>query len=177
MFVKYKMLVAVVALGLTLGSVMAQSESVIGQSERIGLGKCDSNNQCAIVLPGSTSEVGALCPGGKMSILWNKGEGWRLVSCFCGCTEQNNKNWFISPDGKVLGLQVGRFFNKNIFSEKINPVIPDLFHSHEMCASADLRLLGKSSFILLDKVPSNKKRSILLRYYICENFFVWNIFF
>jgi hypothetical protein len=120
-------------------------------------GLCNKNGECSIAIEAGKFDASDICPSNRLDIEWNEGSKWRVVSCSCDCTEQSNHNWFVSSSGVVVGLDTGRVFTKAFFNSSLSPVVPDVISPHGMCEPAIKSKLSDSDYLILDKVPSNKK--------------------
>ncbi|NTY41194.1 hypothetical protein [Burkholderia diffusa] len=153
MFAGYKIFLSkaffLVAIAVGVTSAMA--------GEKEGVVKCGPGDECTTLVPNDALEAKRLCPNSPMQMSWSKKSDWTLLSCSCNCSEQSNKNWFVSRAGVVIGLDVGRYFQSSFFSQTLNPTVPDIMASHSMCKPADRKKIGQSAFLLLDKRPSNEK--------------------
>lgn len=114
--------------------------------------KCN-DDECIV----STSVAASLCPSQTLSINWNKKSNWRIATCPCNCTQQDNTNWIINSKGTIFSLNIGRVFGKNLFHSQLNPVVPDIISPHEMCEPANRQKIDDSDYLILEKRPSNRK--------------------
>ncbi|WP_143135964.1 hypothetical protein [Burkholderia ubonensis] len=153
MFADYKLFLSRVLLvvAMAAGATNAMAE------EKEGAVKCGPGDECATPVPNDALEAKNLCPNSTMQMSWNKKSDWTLLSCPCNCSEQNNKNWFVSRSGVVIGLEAGRYSSRSLFSSTLNPMVPDIMASHSMCKPADRKMIERSAFLLLDKKPSGKR--------------------
>ncbi|WP_186078609.1 hypothetical protein [Burkholderia gladioli] len=153
MFADYKALI----LGLLLIIATSINATNAMADEKVGTIACGPEEECAALVPNDISEAKKLCPNSSMQIAWNRKSDWTLMSCPCNCSEQSNKNWFINPSGEVIELNVGRHVKSSFFLKALSPVVPDIMASHSMCEPADREMIKRSTFLLLNKKPSNEK--------------------
>ncbi|HIH2750604.1 hypothetical protein L3V59_29680 [Burkholderia aenigmatica] len=140
-----KFLIACFAISIATSAIADEKSRAI---------ECGSGDECTTIVPNSISEAKILCPNSPVQISWSKKSNWALISCSCNCTERNNKNWFVNKNGTVIGLEAGRYFSRSLFSSNLSPTIPDIMAPHPMCKPADRKMVDRSSFLLLDKTPS-----------------------
>ncbi|WP_124920359.1 hypothetical protein [Burkholderia stagnalis] len=153
MFADYKFFLSKVLLVVAMA---AGATNAIAE-EKEGAVKCGPGDECATIVPNDTLEAKSLCPSSPIQMSWNRKSDWALLSCPCNCSEQSNKNWFVSRSGAVIGLEVGRYSSRSLFSSTLSPMVPDIMASHSMCKVADRKMIERSAFLLLDKRPSDKK--------------------